>query len=795
MNAQDETAPKWLFMVYMQAGDSSQLDSLAVQDLIEMEKGLWKKEGVEVLVEVQRKWPSERQRYRLRYDESLGDSDRPDKRPSLATLVQPQPVAKSNGKAIDMSSRVALAEFLNAGFALGAENNCLVLWGHAFGLGFGRFHDNPLTLGELRGALSDAGQKLDVLATNACTMSYIEAAYQLHDKVQFLVASQAFVPLTGLPYERILRGITSAMDPKALSQTIVDRYVEDFSDSRTAEGNARRGEKVAMTVLNLDNRREAGEKLDRLALAIMNVIGEGDATNFERLDEIRDVFLANPAGDVRPVLDLYTLTNDLVGLCDDWEDPTNAVLELRAAATALGEAVRPPSVVRSGGGVPLLTAAEGSIVVYHGEHPDLADMSGVGVFAPFVVDRDFLRQLELDDEPGRGKSEYKKLLIFNEGERINWVTLVYERLRLIDDDLDEIVDTSGVVRPAHRIQVNQLVRAVDAAFNKLDRVLRKSAEKIIEELKRRHEDKRRKAPFSTFGPPYLQLAGDLSLLNPVDLKNMGFDVPDTPGGSDHDRVVNELMKIERAVELIEKTTQRVITNRTFGLGPPRSPADGGQSPLHLGPKPIGGELGPKPIGGELGPKPIGGELGPKPIGGELGPKPIGGELGSETGAFLAYASSDPQIANLAVCTLIGLAASSLAQLERATGGVHGAAAQFLFRPGFGAMLSSNDYAAAVEKRCEEAFALLAEVALQARRTIRRVLAHPVYGLGPGPDGFGQAERDALATASGLSRRNLMLLSGSLGATVSGVRPRVASVEEAWSRTLGESLREDLEKTN
>ncbi len=76
------------------------------------------------------------------------------------------------------------------------------------------------------------------------------------------------------------------------------------------------------------------------------------------------------------------------------------------------------------------------------------------------------------------------------------------------------------------------------------------------------------------------------------------------------------------------------------------------------------------------------------------------------------------------------------------------------------MLSDSDYYATVRQRCGEAFGVLGEVALQARRTIRGVLAHPVYGLGPGPEGLGQAERDALATAAGLNRRNLALLSAS-----------------------------------
>ena len=767
--------PKWLVMVYMQAGDNSQLDSLAVQDLLEMQEGVRKSPEVEVLVEIQRKWPSERQRYRLRCNES------PDE-PAVVSFAERQPpTTNADGKPIDMGSREALADFLTNGFQLEAQYYCLVLWGHAFGLGFGRFNHNPLTLEELRLALGDGGRRLDVLATNACTMSYIEAAYQLNERVHYLVASQAFVPLTGLPYKRILRGIRRETEPLDLSKMIVDRYLGDFSDSRSGEGNAGRDEKVAMTVLDLDDRREVGEHLDRLAVAITNLIGAPDATGFDPLDEIRDVFLANPAGDVRPVIDLYSLTNDLIDLCDDrattyrtgQPGEPGPVEDLRDAAKKLGEAVRPPANIEDDNRDLSSVLPNGSIVVYHREHPDLEGMSGVGIFAPFVVNKSFLKELELDDK--KGKAAYKNLLIFG-GDRSNWVSLVYEDLRMDNDVLDEVVDASGVVRPAQRIQVNQLVRAVDAAFNRLDRTLRRTEARIVKELQWKRESKALPAPdaLGTFGPPHLKLAGDLSLLDPAAYVEPGLVPPGPPHESELDPVVKALGKIERAVELVEKTTRRVITNRTFGLGPPSSRADGMQLPIHLGPKPSGGEFGPKPSGGEFGPKPSGGEFGPKPSGGEFGPKPSGGEFGPkpsggefglETGALL---SSDPQVAGLAVCTLIGLVASSLVDLERATAGVEAMAAQFLFMPKFGAMLSSRDYTATVEQRCQDAFGLLTEAALEARRTIRRVLAHPVYGLGPGPQGLGQAERDALATSAGLNRRNLALLSARGVPTPGGV---------------------------
>ena len=215
-----------------------------------------------------------------------------------------------------------------------------------------------------------------------------------------------------------------------------------------------------------------------------------------------------------------------------------------------------------------------------------------------------------------------------------------------------------------------------------------------------------------------------------------------------------LEKLEQAVQLIEKTIKRVVTNGTFGLGPPNTRTPG---LMHLGPKPAGDVLGPKPAGDVLGPKPAGDVLGPKPAGDVLGPKPAGDVLGSETGALLAFLTADTQASGLAVSALFAHVASALVRLEHAAAAIERAAAQFLFDPTYGAMLGDDDYERTVEIRFARTFDVMKDVSLEGRRSVRRVLAHPVYGLGPGPEGLEQGERDELAAAAGLNRRNLLLL--------------------------------------
>ena len=132
----------------------------------------------------------------------------------------------------------------------------LVLWGHAYGLGFGRDHGDPLSLKEIRKELGffmqargdhekTRGDKpLESLGANACAMSYAEAAFQLLGGADYLVASQVAVPFAGWPYYVILGRMSGAMSAEQVGQLVVDRYVTHF-------GGASSNDHVAMSLLRL----------------------------------------------------------------------------------------------------------------------------------------------------------------------------------------------------------------------------------------------------------------------------------------------------------------------------------------------------------------------------------------------------------------------------------------------------------------------------------------------------------------------------------------------------------------
>ena len=281
-------------MVYMAAGDSHKLDTVAVRDLEEMEIGTKGNDNVGVVVQINRHWPKTAQRYAITKGKTL-----PAALPALTGETK-------------MADGDTLSEFLKSVVSndeYRANNYCLVLWGHAFGVGFGRDDEDALLLPELRRALealqeTRSGKPLEILGTNACSMSYLEAAFELKDVVSLMVASQITVPFAGWPYHVILNRIGPSTKKRALAEMIVNAYVTQFDDLPG-------GDRLAMTVLDLRQAKKCGRRLESLATAIHNEINDG--FNTDTMAELRDIFMGAAAGDVRPLVDLTTLCEILGG--------------------------------------------------------------------------------------------------------------------------------------------------------------------------------------------------------------------------------------------------------------------------------------------------------------------------------------------------------------------------------------------------------------------------------------------------------------------------------------------------
>ena len=746
----------WTFMVYMAAGDSHKLDTVAVRDLEEMEIGTKGKPNVAVVVQVNRHWPKTAQRYAI----SSGET----------TLLHPPLKGETN-----MGDRATLSQFVMdvvsndeyRGYR--ARNYCLVLWGHAFGIGFGRDDHDALLLPELRGALCDLrkyrGTPLELLGANACCMSYLEAAFELKDVASLMVASQITVPFAGWPYSAILSRVEDDTPATDLAKMIVDAYVTQFDDLPG-------GDRLAMTMLNLKHARDCGEYLRTLSSRIYDEISDGFDT--DTMAALRDVFMGAAAGDVRPLVDLTTLCKILRG-----DGPDEMAPPIATAARDLLGALQPDDPPF---GTVVLKAQENTdkLVAYHRAHPELIDLKGVGIYAPFITEQALLDRLELaapapfgqKKSLESGQEKYEALELFNatKGMPGNWARLVYEDLkRTIPAELMVSIDGIGELQTGDRADVAQIIMSIEAVLNGLDRAIARARRDIIKAIVDGPMSPQALArgasqgvatlspPTTAFGPPSLRLIPALGLqalkeindlkaeqakaaLSPFIVLGTGaqrLDVVDT--------AVKLFMLIELAIAVTERVIRRGLTNARFGLGP-------------IGPNQIPTvETG---LGnGDVKSGSGNGDVKSGSGNGDVKSGSGNGDVKSGSGYTGEASSSGDLRADLAlvrVADLFRQVGGALIALEGAAAEVEATARTLLVISPV-SIPSVSDASRATAQELDQRFGVLAEASSETRRTLRRVLAHPVYGLGPGEEPLSMDTREGLALRGGLSRRFLKLL--------------------------------------
>jgi hypothetical protein len=745
----------------MAAELSAELDAHAVRDLREMERAVLDP-AVRVVVQINRHWPSRPQRY------EITDRD--------ALLTVPNVPQRNMGREATLAAFLtwAVEQDIAAGGSEHDRGYILVLWGHAYGLGFGRDHGDGLRLDELRGALTTfqgkrpGGRPLDILGANACAMAYAEAAYELRAHADYLVASQIAVPFAGWPFETALGAIKPGTPPQEIGKLIVDRYVSTFR----AAGHE---EFVAMSLLNLAALRSPGARasvgfrdtFERLASAVLTVVGGADPYASERLAHVRAAFLSAGVGEVRPLIDLRDLCRQLIDLATD--------------LTVLGRVAPGVADMQDAAGwmvaflesedAPMLQGVANSnrFLVVHKQTGERRGLNGLGVFAPFVTDPDDLKRLEIGHEPieldasdaeqtppaGRwpavgteqrsGRTTYQALDLMV-GTR--WAELVYDTLRAgLPIDLINNVESSGVTSRADRAAVTQMLVTVDSLFDVLDR--RISAAQA--------------STRKTVGPPS-KAAAKVGLKKPepfLELQLVDHKIvrttavpPTTPGAKKMPKrgqveavavsAITAFTALETTLGDLERAVRRTLTNGTFGLGP----GPGGSVAMPAGHGKGGGGHGArddKGGGGHGAPDEKGG-------GGHGSPTDKGGgghgrlSNGDANGTAVALTPS------AAIAELFGDVGNALGAIESAIGEAETLLALAVTSGG-----SVVNGGAPNAMQVTRAFRIIDDTSTDARRTLRRVLADPVYGFGPGPENVTVADRRELARLGGLSSMRLKLM--------------------------------------
>lgn len=143
-----------------------------------------------------------------------------------------------------------------------ADNIILVLWGHGDGRNFKGgtfkgvcFDENSsdyLTIQEIKTILEkiykNYKRNIDILMFDACFMQSIEVSYELKDFVDYIIASQTYVPLDGFPYDEILNSIAKLNDKDLKPQIISNKILEAYFNSYNSGSQGK--EEVQISVIN-----------------------------------------------------------------------------------------------------------------------------------------------------------------------------------------------------------------------------------------------------------------------------------------------------------------------------------------------------------------------------------------------------------------------------------------------------------------------------------------------------------------------------------------------------------------
>jgi len=171
-----------------------------------------------------------------------------------------------NGQEISMTDWHVLKAFVDYGKAnFPANHYMLDLWDHGNAFGYACWDDHsspqwpPSPAGAL--SLSDVGQAIagtpmDILTYDGCTLGMSEIAYQLAQlptsmgvQIQYLVASEEYIPNNGYAYDMVLGDLNSMTDVSAgaVAKMLADDYAATYSPHGAAKGSST----VGLSVIDL----------------------------------------------------------------------------------------------------------------------------------------------------------------------------------------------------------------------------------------------------------------------------------------------------------------------------------------------------------------------------------------------------------------------------------------------------------------------------------------------------------------------------------------------------------------
>ena len=161
---------------------------------------------------------------------------------------------------VNMGDGAVLTDFATDTFnRFRANHTCLVLWDHGGSWYGGCCRDqtsssDSLKTDEMRLALAEVvgsvGEKVDVIAFDACVMSAVEICYAFEGLCDDFVASEGLLAGTGWPYDDILQRLADSpmTSPDEFCEIITVEHVEEYPSSSIATMSAFRVDAVCTDV-------------------------------------------------------------------------------------------------------------------------------------------------------------------------------------------------------------------------------------------------------------------------------------------------------------------------------------------------------------------------------------------------------------------------------------------------------------------------------------------------------------------------------------------------------------------
>jgi len=261
---------EWTVMVYVD-GDNN-LEDAAIDDFLEMATVGSVTDEMNIVVQLDRI-----DGYDTQYD-NWTDTKRFYVREGM--IPTPANAVQDLGE-VDMADPAELTEFIT--WAINnypADKYMLVLWNHGDGWRK-RFpfaprgviwddtnDENFLTMAKLLEALNNVGQKIDIVAFDACLMGMVEVAYtlsQLTFPPDYMVGSEEVEPGDGWPYDTILNELKTdpLMNSLGLATLIPEKYAESYGPDDAVTQSA-------IDINKIDGIDELTQRVDNLADAILD---------------------------------------------------------------------------------------------------------------------------------------------------------------------------------------------------------------------------------------------------------------------------------------------------------------------------------------------------------------------------------------------------------------------------------------------------------------------------------------------------------------------------------------------